>query len=108
MKKDLNWTTGNSNSLGRTIARFGFSSGNGSNFNELNTSENQAAMLGLIGTSNVGVVGLYFLEVRNGQVSPPTDVTEPTTFAILCLDLLDLVGLFIACHCMFMNSSTYL
>jgi hypothetical protein len=96
MKKDLNWTTGNSsggsNGLGGTVVCLGFSSGNGSDFNELNVSENQAAMLGLTGTLNVCVADLYRFEVRNGQIAPPTDVPEPTIFAILCLGLLGLVG----------------
>jgi hypothetical protein len=94
--EDLNWTTGNSsggsNGLGGTVARSGFSSGNGSDFNELNASGNQAAMLGLTGTSNVGVAGLYRFEVRNGQIAPPTDVPEPTTLAILGLGLLGLMS----------------
>jgi uncharacterized membrane protein YgcG len=94
--EDLNWTTGNSsggsNGLGGTVSRSGFSSGNGSDFNELNASGNQAAMLGLTGTSNVGVAGLYRFEVRNGQIAPPTDVPEPTTLAILGLGLLGLMS----------------
>jgi hypothetical protein len=94
--EDLNWTTGNAsggtNGLGGTIARSGFSSGNGTDFAELNASGNQAEMLGLTGTSNVGVAGLYRFEVRNGQINPPTGVPEPTTLAIFSLGLLGLVS----------------
>lgn len=90
--EDLNWTTGDSsggsNGLGGTVARSGWSSGNGTDFAELSASGNQAAMLGLTNTSNVGVAGLYRFGVRNGQVSVP----EPTTFAILGLGLLGLAG----------------
>jgi Ca2+-binding RTX toxin-like protein len=70
--EDINWTTGeasggDSNGLGGTIARAGFSAGDGSNFYELAASGNQATMLGLEGAEgNSGVDGLWAFQVRNG------------------------------------------
>lgn len=90
--EDINWTTGNasngSGGLGGTVARAGWSSGNGTDFSELSSAGNQAAMLNLENTSNVGVSGLYRFEVRNGQV---VDVPEPSSIALFGLMLAGLV-----------------
>lgn len=90
----LNWTTGGASGgtggLGGTVARAGWSSGNGTDFAELSASGNQDDMLNLTNTSNVRVDGLYRFEVRNGQISTP--VSEPGTLALFGLTLLALAG----------------
>jgi len=96
----LNWTTGDASGggggLGGTIARAGWNSGNGTDFSELSAAGNQADMLDLTGTSNVGVAGLYRFEVRNGLITDPNDIPEPTTLAIFSLGLLALTGRYLA------------
>ena len=91
----LNWTTGDASGgvggLGGTIARSGWSSGNGSDFAEISASGDQADMLNLNNTSNVGVAGLYRFEVRNGVITN-NDIPEPTTLAIFGLALIGLAG----------------
>ncbi|MHC4883925.1 MAG: flagellin N-terminal helical domain-containing protein, partial [Planctomycetota bacterium] len=61
--EDINWTTGDSsggtNGLGGTVARMGWSSGNGTDFDEFEEAGIQADVLGLGGSNR------YF-EVRNG------------------------------------------
>ncbi len=93
--EDLNWTTGNASGgtggLGGTVARAGWSSGNGSDYEELVASGNQADMLNLTNTSNVGIEGLYRFGVRNGNVSI---ISEPNIIAMLSLALLILARRF--------------
>lgn len=93
--EELNWTTGNasggSGGLGGVIARSGYNSGNGSDYHELTASGDQAAMLALTDTSNVGVAGLYRFNVRNGNVVTPS-IPEPTTIALFGLAIAGLVG----------------
>ena len=69
----LEWTTGDASGgvggLGGTVARAGYSSGNGTNFFELTQSGDESAMLGLSDASNVDEAGVFVFAVRNGQVS---------------------------------------
>ena len=92
--EELNWTTGNlsggTDGLGGTIARAGYSAGNGLDFFELAASGDQEQMLNLNNTSNVGTAGLYRFEVRNGVVV--NDVPEPSTLAIFALGLMGLAS----------------
>ena len=85
--EDINWTTGNAsggtNGLGGTVARGGWNSGNGTEFEEFDWSGNQDAALGLESTN-----GSYTL-VRNGLI---VDVPEPSTLAIFSAALLGLFG----------------
>jgi len=72
----INWTTGDasggSNGLGGTVARAGFSAGDGNNFFELPQSGNQNAMLELPASSGSGGTGVYVFQVRNGTVVQST------------------------------------
>jgi hypothetical protein len=79
----INWTTGDasggSNGLGGTVARAGFSAGDGVHFFELPQSGNQSAMLGLPTTpapaGTLGAqpeTGIYIFQVRNGVVLQST------------------------------------
>jgi hypothetical protein len=77
----INWTTGDgsggSNGLGGTVARAGFSAGDGVHFFELPQSGNQSAILGLP-TTPAGTLGaqpetgIYIFQVRNGVVLQST------------------------------------
>ncbi len=70
--EDINWTTGNasggSDGLGGTVARAGWSAGNGTNFFELGASGNQTAILNLENAVGANTIdqGVYLFEVRNG------------------------------------------
>ena len=75
----INWTTGSASGgtdgLGGTVARAGWSSGNGADFFELPQAGNQGGMLGLEGTKgNTDVRGLWVFEVRGGVIGNPHDV----------------------------------
>jgi hypothetical protein len=78
--EDINWTTGDasggSNGLGGTVARAGYSAGNGTNFFELSQSGNQANMLGLESASNVGTPGTFVFQVRNGSPTASISVGD--------------------------------
>ena len=70
--ENVDWTTGDfsggSNGLGGTVARAGYSSGNGLDYLELPQSGDQAAILALESASNVGTPGTYEFAIRNGAV----------------------------------------
>jgi len=78
--EEMNWTTGGAsggvNGLGGTLARAGYSSGNGVNYYELPASGNQAALLDLDQTSNVGISGTYVFNVRNGGATASLSVGD--------------------------------
>jgi hypothetical protein len=101
--QDINWTTGDASGgrrgLGGTVARAGWTSGNGLDFFELAASGNQTAMLNLENTSNVDQAGIYRFEVNNGQLAKQAPmliqnaveintVPEPTSIALLGIGLL--------------------
>ena len=54
------------NTVGGGVARAGFSAGNGINYYEFSESGTASSMLGLTGTSNVGVAGTYEFSVKSG------------------------------------------
>lgn len=71
--EDITWTTGDASGgfqgLWGSVARAGYSSGNGMNYYELPQSGNQSAMLALDNTlGNTGVTGVYVFSVRSGQI----------------------------------------
>jgi Nidogen-like len=78
----VNWVTGDASGgtdgLGGTVARAGFSAGDGVHFNELPQSGNQSEMLRLPSTpaprgtlGATGQPGVYVFHVRNGVVTQP-------------------------------------
>ncbi len=74
--ESINWTTGDasggSNGLGGTVARAGWSAGDGSNYYELNMSGSQSNMLRLDSlVGNTGRTGVWTFSVRNGQPDNP-------------------------------------
>lgn len=75
----INWTTGNASGgtdgLGGTVARAGYSAGDGTNFQELPAAGDQAAVLALdTAAGNTGRRGLWVFEVRNGAVAGDADI----------------------------------
>ncbi|WP_258005754.1 nidogen-like domain-containing protein [Cylindrospermopsis raciborskii] len=78
----VNWTTGDAsggqNGLGGTVARAGYTSGNGVNYFELPQSGNLNDMLGLSSSSNVRIPGTFIYNVRNGEVQTINLAVSPT------------------------------
>lgn len=71
--EDINWTTGDASGgtggLGGTVARAGYSAGNGRSYYEIPGSGDQQRMLDLEDTAgNTGLQGLDVFQVRNGRV----------------------------------------
>ncbi|BAN50082.1 S-layer family protein [Metapseudomonas resinovorans] len=69
--ENINWTTGSAsggtNGLGGTVARAGYSTGDGTSWYELSQSGNQSAILDLETTpGNTGVAGYYRFSVVSG------------------------------------------
>lgn len=85
--ESINWTTGNAsggtNGLGGTVARGGWSSGNGTDFEEFSWSGNQEQVLNLENTNG------HYVQVRNGSV---VDVPEPSSIALWSLCIAGLVA----------------
>lgn len=92
--EDINWTTGDgdggSDGLGGTASRAGWSSGNGTDFFEFSESGDQAQMLNLENTSNVGEEGVYRFNFENGEVST---VPVPAAVWFFGSGLIGLVGI---------------
>jgi Ca2+-binding RTX toxin-like protein len=77
--ESINWTTGTasggSGGLGGTVARMGYSAGNGADYFELPASGNQSAVLALDSTpGNTGHNGVYIFSVQNGEVVPALSI----------------------------------
>ncbi len=76
----MNWTTGDfsggSGGLGGTVARAGYSSGNGLDFLELPQSGNQSAVLALPASGNTGEPGTYVFAIRDGAVQARVSVGD--------------------------------
>jgi VCBS repeat-containing protein len=89
--EDVTWTTGqasggDNDGLGGSIARAGYSAGDGVHYFELPQSGDQVGMLALEATTgNTGVTGVDEFQVRNGTV-----VTDPTTSGVINFDDVDL------------------
>ena len=70
--ENVDWTTGDfsggTNGLGGTVARAGYSSGNGLDYLELPQSGNQDAILALESASNIGMPGTFEFSIRDGAV----------------------------------------
>jgi hypothetical protein len=89
----MQWTTGDASGgtggLGGTVARAGYSAGDGVHYFELPQSGNQAALLALpTTTGNTGIAGVDEFQVRNGEVGPTT-VTKSGTINFADPDLTD-------------------
>lgn len=97
--ENIEWTTGRAsggtNGLGGTVARAGWTSGNGTDYFELAASGDQSLMLNLINSSNVNEAGVYRFGVRNGNVVvvPPSTVPVPAAVILFGPALLGFLGL---------------
>jgi len=85
--EDINWTTGNASGgtdgLGGTVARGGWNSGNGTDFEEFGWSGDQAAALNLENTDG------HYTQVRNGVITDPVvEASAPSALGLLGLGLL--------------------
>jgi Ca2+-binding RTX toxin-like protein len=78
--ENMTWTTGDfsggSGGLGGTVARAGYTSGNGVDFLELPQSGNQDGILGLPGASNIDDPGTFMFSIRNGAVQARMSVGD--------------------------------
>jgi hypothetical protein len=78
--ENVDWTTGDfsggSGGLGGTVARAGYSSGNGLDYLELPQSGDQAAILALESASNIGTPGTFEFNIRNGAVLGTLSVAD--------------------------------
>jgi Ca2+-binding RTX toxin-like protein len=78
--ENMDWTTGDfsggSGGLGGTVARAGYSSGNGVDYLELAQSGIQDAILGLDGASNIDDPGSFVFSVRSGAVLTQVSVGD--------------------------------
>jgi Cadherin-like/Nidogen-like/FecR protein len=89
----MQWTTGDASGgtggLGGTVARAGYSAGDGVHYFELPQSGSQSALLALPTTpGNTGIAGVDEFQVRNGEVGPTT-VTKSGTINFADPDLTD-------------------
>jgi Ca2+-binding RTX toxin-like protein len=81
--QSIQWTTGDlsggTDGLGGSVARAGYSAGNGASFFELEQSGDQAQMLALDSTAgNTGRTGTYVFKVRDGSVASVDDHADDT------------------------------
>jgi VCBS repeat-containing protein len=79
--QDITWTTGDasngSGGLGGSVARAGYSAGDGVHYFELPQSGNQAQMLALANTEgDTGIAGLDVFQVNSGSVLPTSLTTS--------------------------------
>ena len=86
--EDINWTTGDlsggTDGLGGVVARAGWTSGDGMNYEELAVSGNQNGMLNLENLSNIDQPGVFVFNVNGGVVDTSTiNVNIAATDAIL-------------------------
>lgn len=78
--EEINFTTGSAsggdNGLGGTVARAGYTSGDGQNFFELPQSGNQSQILDLENSSNINEAGVHRFQVRNGAPTVNISVSD--------------------------------